>query len=807
MRIIQFLLIIIPFLSTITYTQIDGQQRKGGTITGLVIEAETRQPIEYANIVLFRSTDSTQITGTITNQEGIFELSPVPPGSYYVNIQFIGFDRITRENIKIDRNNFNVDLGTVQLKSGAISLDNVLVEGQRNPITYQIDRKVIDVNQIHVAASGTVADVLENIPSIVVDIEGNVSLRGSQNFTVLIDGRPSVLDAQDILQQMPASTIDNIEIVTNPSAKYDPEGSSGIINIITKKTRTIGFGGITNLNARLNNKYGGDALLEYRINDISANFGFDYNNRFSPGTNREERSTTINNITSYTNRNGETERGRRMMGLRTGIEYRVTDSDILSFGGRYGDREMMRNAFQNHYQWSTVSPAQNFFRNNSTFERGGYFYALSLNYTRRFAERGHQLISDISFRRNNSDENSVTELFSEGMLVNGKRTTEDGPSRDLETKLDYTLPLGQKSRFEAGYQGEWDYTEDNIGFYQTDAAGSYIFFPEFSHATLTNERQHALYSIFSGEFGNLGYQAGLRGEYGYRSIKVDNFDEFLIETTDLFPGLHTSYKFSEGKQVMASFTRRIQRPRGWQLEPFETWSDANNVRRGNPSLNDQLVDSYEFGVSTFFDIVSLSAEAYYRISHDKIEFLRSAYGDNITLTTFGNVGKDYSLGSELMANFSLSKFWDVRLMGNIFDYRIEGEIFNEAFSRQSFNWNSRLNNNLKFGPNTQLQVNLAYNSPSVSAQGRREGFLSTDLAIRQDLMNRALSLTLQLRNLFGARHEQSAYGPDFSSYNYSQMESPMVILNARFNINNFRNNDDRRRQNGDRDFDEGETEF
>jgi outer membrane cobalamin receptor len=805
---IRFLFIIsILFFSTINITAQEQGQRRGGTITGVILEAESRQPIEYANIVLFRSSDSVQVTGTISNTEGRFELSPVPPGSYYANIQFIGFGRIVKENISINRNNPNVDLGTIELSSDAIRLDNVLVEGERSPISYQIDRKVIDVNQIPVAMSGTAADVLENVPSVTVDIEGNVSLRGSSNFTVLIDGRPSVLDAQDILQQIPASTIDNIEIITNPSAKYDPEGTSGIINIIMKKTRTVGLGGVTNLNAGLNNKYGGDALLEYRYDNLSANFGFDYNNRQSPGTNREERTTTVNNVTSFNNRFGETERGRRMYGLRGGFEYRISESDILGFTGRFGDREMLMKSFQDHYEWNTIDPEQAYFRNNSRFERGGYYYALSLNYTKRFDQREHQLISELSFRNRNSDELSLTELFSGQNFISGRRSTEEGPSRDIEAKIDYTLPLSQTLKLEAGYEGELDYSDDMTGYYQADETGNYIFYSDFSHQTIADEREHGAYAIFSGQTGNFGYQAGLRSEYGYRSIKVDDFDEFVVESTDFFPGIHTSYKFSEGKQLMASYTRRIQRPRGWQLEPYETWSDANNVRRGNPALDDELIDSYELGLSTFFGMLSLSAEGYYRISHDKIEHLRSAFAENVTLTTFGNVGKDYALGTELMANFGIGKVWDIRLMGNLYNYRIEGVIFDRPFERESFNWNTRFNNSLRFG-STQFQLNLSYNSPSVSAQGRREGFLMTDVAVKQDLLNRALSLTLQVRNLLGARFEQSAAGPDFSTYNYHKMESPMVMFNVRFNINNFRNNDDRRRsENGDREFDERETEF
>jgi outer membrane receptor protein involved in Fe transport len=413
-------------------------------------------------------------------------------------------------------------------------------------------------------------------------------------------------------------------------------------------------------------------------------------------------------------------------------------------------------------------------------------------------------LSEISFRRNNSDEESLTELFNQGIFSSGRRSTEDGPSSDIEAKIDYTLPIGEKTKFEAGYQGEIDLSTENTGYYQADVSRNFIFYPEFSHTTKFDEREHSLYSTYSSEIGSFGYQLGLRSELTYRSIKVDDFSEFKIDEVDFFPGIHTSYTFSQGKQVMGSYTRRIQRPGGWALEPFETWSDANNVRRGNPSLVPEYIDSYELGVSSFFGNLSLSGELYYRMTHNKIEHIRSAYAQNITLTTFGNIGSDYSLGSEMMVNFGPASFWDVRLMGNLYNYRIKGVLYSEPFERESFNWNTRVNNSFKIGGNTQFQVNLSYNSPSVSAQGRREGFLTTDLAVKQDLLDKSLSLTLQVRDLFSsAKHEQTSSGPDFYSYNRFRMESPMVMLNARFNINNYRNNQDRRRDEEPRDMEEG----
>src|SRR3972149_8794145 len=272
----------------------------GGTITGKVLDSLSHEPIEYANVVIISTRDSSVITGAVTNKEGIFNITGVRPGKLIAEVRFIGYyDK--RFEIGLKPGSMSVDFEEIFLNPAAINLDDVVVEGERSPVSYQIDKKVIDVSQMPIVISGNAADLLENVPSVTVDIEGNVSLRGSSNFTVLIDGRPSVLDAQDALQQIAASTIDKIEIITNPSAKYDPEGTAGIINIILKKSKNSGWSGIANANAGLNEKYGGDFLFEYKNQSYKTTFSLDYNRRFFPGNSLEENTYFRENNTSFVN--------------------------------------------------------------------------------------------------------------------------------------------------------------------------------------------------------------------------------------------------------------------------------------------------------------------------------------------------------------------------------------------------------------------------------------------------------------------------------------------------------------------------
>ena len=780
------------FLTASTYLDFaqQRQERKGGTISGKVSDLNEKAPIEYANIILLSQKDSTQVTGTVTNKEGKFSLTGIVHGNYFLNVQFIGYEKKVLKNISFAGS--NIDLGNIYIKPSAINLQNVVVQGERSPVTYRIDKKVIDVNQMQTAISGNVADVLENIPSISVDIDGTVSLRGSSNFTVLIDGRPSVMDAQDALQQIPASSIENIEIITNPSAKYDPEGNAGIINIIMKKNKNFGLSGIANLNAGANDKFGGDFLFEHKTSLLTYNFGLDYNRRFFPGTSREEQQFDYLNNVSIVNSNGTRERGRISFGLRGGIDFNLGQSDRLSFGGRFGTREQNNNSFLNYSEWSILEPQNFLYLSRNKSSRSGNFYAINSNYTHKFSTSGHELSGEFFLSHHTSDESTLSAEIQEQQQFGGKKTIENGPETGFRGKIDYVLPLGEKRKFEAGSKGEIEISQTVNELYQFSTQSNvYEFQPDFSNNVNSKISELAAYSMYSDIWGNFGFQGGLRTEYTYRTIKLEEKNQdFSIDRWDLFPAAHTSYKFSEETQAMLSYTRRIDRPSDWNLEPFYTWTDANNIRRGNPDLKPEFIDSYDLSFQTFWVGVSFSNDFYYRVNHNKIERVNSVYSENVTLTTFDNVGTDYSLGSEFMATYDPLKIWNVSLTGNVYNYKIEGILYNEPFSRESFNWSMRISNGLKVTGSTMLQLNVRYNSPTVSSQGRWEGFFMTDFALKQDLLEKKLSLTLQVRDLFKtAKHEFSSQGPDFRTSSYFTREAPIVMLNLRFNFNNYKKED------------------
>jgi len=789
-----FPIIILLILASSLFAQQNPQGNKGGmqppSIIGNVVEAGTETPMEFANVVLFNVQDSSQENGAVTNKEGNFILERVKRGNYYLKISFIGFDAKIIDNIVIEKPG-QVDIGQIELTPHTFGTDEVLVSGQRSPISYEIDKKVIDVGSQITATSGSAVDILENVPSVTVDIEGNVSLRGSSSFTVLIDGRPTVLDPADALEQIPASSIKNIEIITNPSAKYDPEGVAGIINIIMKKSDQAGVSGIVELNGGLNDQYGAEGIFDYKKDDFHANLSGNYRKRVFGIEEREYNWTEQNNNYSYYNSNGNGNRGRNGVRLSGSVGYDFGLGNALTIGGRYSDRTGSRNSNLYYSEWTTSNPYKQFYNSSSQRERGGIDLEVFSNFIHKFNSNGHEIIADFSYESEDSDEFTINELDQAGVIVNGQKTTEAGPEKQLRVKLDYTLPIKEGTKFEAGYQGETEpSTEKTALYFYESSANDYVEQLKYRNETKYDQTTHAIYSLYSSKLGNLGFQFGARTEYTGRKIEtIMSSNTFTIDRWDFFPSAHFSYQLAEGHQLMTSYTRRINRPRGWELEPFETWIDAYNVRVGNPALSPEYIDSYELGYQTYVGNSVVSIEGYYRIVNDKIEQISSVYSEGVRLSSFDNVGKDYSLGTELFVNFDPITDWNINLIGNLYDYKIEGQIDGEDFSRSSFNWNVRFNNIVKFSKRTQFQFNTIYNSPSVSSQGRREDFLYANVALKHEVIENILTATLQVRDVFGsAKREYTLETPNLYSYRYGTRESADVMLNLRFNFNNYKQN-------------------
>ena len=780
-----------------------GGERMGGSITGYLMDAGEKTPLQYANVVLYRSTDSVQVAGSASNSEGVFEILKVRPGRYYLRVFYIGYEIKEVGNISLQPPAMKVDLGTIVIARGALMADEVEVTAGRLPLTYQVDKKVVNVSEFQTAVSGNAVDILEKVPSVRVDVDGNVSLRGTTNFTVLIDGRPSVLDPSEALQQIPAGTIENIEIITNPSARYNPAGTSGIINIQLKKNRQTGRSGMINLNVGATDRYGGDVILEQKSTMYSVNVAVDYNRQFIDGKEEELFRTTQNNTTSTLTSDGDSRRGRTSFGLRGGLDFFPRKSDLFSLGGRIGFGDFGRTGKLNYFATSENQNASYISANDRGREMR--FYAFNVGYQHLFDPKNHQINTDVFFSRRSGDEHTEDALTgTSGIQSEGRKSTEDGPSHDVRLKVDYLLGP-ESSRFEAGYQYEVDFSTDHNATLEYDSLASvYIANPLYRHVTEYNSGIHAVYVLYSGKAGPLNYQGGLRSEYTDRVIEFDSLTAVTRKRWDFYPTLHSSFEITPTLQGMASYTRRTERPRAWYLEPFETWIDAYNVRTGNPALKQEFIDSYEGGLRKNFGKVMVSSEMYYRITYNKVERVRSVYSENVTLQSVENVGRDYALGNEGLITAEISKWISTNITANAYRYKIKGNLFGESFSRSSFNWNLRMNTTFRPTARLMIQVDGQYESASSEAQGREKASYLINAAVRYDIIPKQFSATLQIRDVFATyKHEDISEGPEFYNRHYGTREAPVVMLNLRYVFNNYKPDRQRGRNSGgaeDEDF-------
>ncbi len=760
-----------------------------GTVRGRIVDAETGNGMPYANVALYSVRDNKALFGDITDSQGAFIINDVKTGMYYAQLKFIGYETHRLDSIFVSPRNPEIDLGEIVLNESSFMSDEVKVEADKPAMEYKIDRKVVNVEDNYSTLSGSAIDVLENVPAVSVDIEGNVSLRGSGSFMVLIDGKPTVLETDEALRQIPASTISQIEIITNPSAKFDPDGTSGIMNIVTKKQKLKGMSGIFNLNGGLDDKYGGDVLMSYKYDGLKLFIGGDYSKEHYPGTSNSERITTKEGIFSYINSEGNSARNRNNWSLRSGIEYSFTESDNIVFEAIYGYRKHEGLSDLYYESWSDPDKIINTYDSYEDFFRSGNHYSFNFNYNHNFGETTHELKFQADFRHRGGEEESLDELVdNNGEITSGRKNTEYGPSDRFQANLDYTLPFNETDKFEAGYQTRIGVSDEETTLLEYDTLSNrYNLLDEYNNATIYDRDIHALYSLYAGETGSFGYQGGVRGEYTYRKVTSSAIgQEFSIDRWDIFPSAHASYKLSKESQFMTSYSRRIERPRGWYLEPFLTWTDAYNVRSGNPDVKPEYIDSYEAGFQQYFGSNMLSIEAYYRVTKDKIERVQTVYDENVLLHSPDNIGDDFALGIEASLNYELFESWNFNLMANMYDYRIESEVYADG-SRESFNWSLRFNNTIKIGDATRFQFNAGFESPTVGAQGTREGNIVFNTAIRQEFLNNQFAVTLQGRDIFStANHEFTNEGPTFYTYYYMERKAPVITMTLSYNFNNFK---------------------
>ncbi len=819
------LILMLLFISVVAFAQVppagtgggprprENMEAKNGKITGKIIDSDTKEPMEYANVSVFRKQDSKLVTGSITNASGGFLIDNLPYGAYFVEASFIGFDKTTVKDVKVIPNASTADIGTISLSASREQIGTVDVVAERSRVEYKIDKKVINVTNDINATGGTAVTVLENTPSVEVDIDGNVSLRGSSSFTVLIDGRPSVLSGSDALKQIPSSAIQNIEIITNPSVKYDPDGMAGIINVVMKKNILAGINGIVNLNIGTGDKYGTDFTVNYKTKKYNVFLGGNWNDNTDWGKSKSTRETYDNDTTTYLISSGTRNMSRGGTQVRGGLDYYITDKTTVTVSSEIGSYNFDSYGTGNLHNYDFPASFDIYsLQNNNTGRKGNYVSA-NANFQTKFNEMGtHKLEGSFNYRNRDGksdetvDENQTdTEYTHLGEYISRVTSHENSNSNDYRAKLDYTLPFKNGTKYEAGLQTRVEDEFEDLDFKSFNTTTQqFENNPLFTSSMDFKEQIHSAYSTYTGSLIGIQYVAGLRGEYNKREIthyKENVPNTYKLDRFDYFPSLHLSYELADHSQLMTSYSKRVNRPDGRDLDPFPSYMNKYTIRSGNPALKPEFTDSYEFSYMKKFGGSFLSLEMFYRTTNNLITRITNVI-DDISYMTVDNMNHDYSLGGEVMGNINITKWLLVNTSFSLYNYKLKGEVLGESVDKESTNYSGRLNATVKFNSDSRLQLSGFYRGPSVSAQGTQKGSVFTNLSYRQDFMKRKLTATISVRDLLGTmRMQGTSYGDNFSSTFKMTREPRVLMLTLSYKINNYKldrsASDEQRNENND----------
>jgi len=772
----------------------EGAKVSSGIVRGVVIDRRSNNPMPYA---------STLVTGAISSDDGNFEIDKVPYGQFYAEVKFIGYTREILNNIKLTPDKPVANLGSVKVSEAQEQLNEVTVTAERSPIEYQLDKKVVRVSENLNSMGGSAAQALENVPSITVDIDGNVSLRGSSSYTVLIDGRPSPLEGSDALRQIPASAVENIEIITNPSAKYDPDGLAGIINIITKKRALDGISGVVNTSIGTGDKYRGDFLVNYKDDRLSFFIGADFQDETRAGTRNITQSTFQNDTTKYITHNGNGPFNRKGYTFKGGVGYKLNETNNLSIEGNYGYGNFSRSSNEKFKEFTVPASIETYYIMSESDSRYEDFYSLTLNYEKLFEKKDHKLTSYLYYSKEWGGSNESIKQYwtdSEYNMIDLDPyriyVEEPGSESELRFQVDYTKPIGANGKMEAGYQMRNDQEKESYFFNEWDSElNDWVDNPKYTNALVYQQNLESIYGIYGNKLLGFDYQLGLRGEYTFRSVKNDQADvPSELQRFDYFPSIHLSRKIGKQDQAQINYSRRIQRPDARDLDPFLSYMNPNTVRVGNPDLLPEYVDSYELTYQKGLGKSFISLESYYRLTHDAMTQVTNILEDGTRVLTMKNLNEEYSLGAELMLNFLVNKWLNFNVSGNLYKYSLIGAVADSEVNTSSTNYDSRYNVNFRITPTTRLQLQGFYQGPSVTAQGRRDDFLMTSAAVKQDFFKEKLSATLQLQDIFGtASFKFTNEGANFYDTMNMKRESQVVMLSLSFRINNYK------KQNGQHD--------
>ena len=780
-------------------------------VIGKVIENTTKQPLEYATITFVSKRTAKVVSGGITNAQGEFDIE-VNTGTYDIKVEFISYkiNEINDKKLQEDTN-----LGEIGLSEDATMLNQVEVRSEATTVQIKLDKKVYNVGQDLMVKGGTVSDVLDNIPSVAVDADGTITLRGNENVRILIDGRPSTaINISEALRLIPADAIEKVEVVTNPSARYDSEGGGGLLNIILKKGKNQGVNGTIIASAGDPENYGLSAIVNYKTDQFNLFTTTGYNYRNNPGS-------FINN-TEYLNADGSTRRfidenrtNNRMskgfnsnFGLEWYLDKTLTWTNTINLRRNTGQNPDnvtfdYYDAFRN-YQFTD-------YRFNDQ-KNNDLDVQYSTNFVKTFKKEGHKLTVDGSFSKNKDKDSSIINA--------GEELTFNNQNQNRNTiQVDYVLPLGKNSQFETGYKGEFnklitDFEVDTLNTATNEFLTDFNYTNELEY----KEKINAVYMSFGSKINKFSYLLGLRFEDSNIDINQLATGQYNNKHySNLNPSAFLTYEITDRSSLSLSYSRRISRPRGRQINPFSNYSSNINLFRGNPDLNPALTDAFDLGFLKRWNKLTLSTSAYFNKTSDSFQYIRTDSGlrvDDIPviLTTTVNVATEYKYGFEFTLNYSPFKWWKINSNFNLFNNQTQGDytdpstLITTNLDNETTAWFTRLTSKVTLPYKIDWQTNVTYNGPEKTAQGERKGNASANLGFSKDLFKEKATLALNVQDVFNSRKRIfENYLPGVSnSYNEMQWRQRQITLSFTYRFNKKKNEKERQTK---RENDNGNDDF
>lgn len=825
---LSFTLLIILSASTSVLSQGSGSGRQGGmtnftgTVKGTITDAETQTPVEYANIVFYSLRDSSMVTGGITTEDGTFSISKVPAGKYYAEAKFIGYNTTKVEVFSVNPRNPNVNIGDIALQPASENLEAVTVTGQKQMLTHNLDKKAYNVGSDINAEGGSALEIMETIPSVEVDMDGNVSLRGSQNVTILVDGRPSTYSS---IEEIPANIIETVEVITNPSARYDPDGLSGIINIVLKKRRDPGYHGMVMLNAGTGDKYMSSVNFNYRENKFNFFTNLSYRLFRMSGETISDRKMTNGDdeLMSLLQQNQDFRRGGDFISARGGVDYFINDASTLTFSGGYNSRDFVRwDVTQTATETYLPSTSSDLYYREDDGDSGFSSYNMALNYTLNGNESGRKLTADVFFNRWDGlfksnlnqwwDNDSNPDIF--------EQSIDDFATSILTFQTDLIHPIGNGGRLETGLKGMIRTQDSDFTFYSV-VANNFIEDNNKSNWFIYDEQHYSAYAIYSNTFadGKFSYQGGVRVEQAFTKADQRATNEEPIDRDFLnwFPSAHIRWNISEKNSAQIAYSKRVSRPSTRLLNPFVNYSDPLNRSAGNPWLNPEFTNSFEISYSHTLPKTRFSASTYYRNTTNiisryvEIETDESD-GYDYAMSTFRNIDESESLGVEGVITQTITPWWKVNASANYNSIKLYADYLDKE-SSEGDSWTTRATSTFNIGKNVELQLTGNYRSPSLSVggsmrfwqsgggQGRTEEMYWLDMGMRINVLNKKGTITLRVSDILNTmKYEALTWGPSFTSNIVRTRESRIIWVGFSYRINEYRNRKERRPEDIDMDF-------